>query len=109
MRAGRRARLYTSIREVLHTLDALAARGTLLGAVTSLPGALATAGLQRTGLAARFGAVIHAGHGKPYKPRPDPLLKALVQLGLEPSRAIFYVGDFLSDGDASLAAGLSFA
>jgi HAD superfamily hydrolase (TIGR01509 family) len=94
---------------VLKTLESLAARGTPVGAVTSLPGQLALSSLERVGLSGRFATVIHAGHGRPYKPNPRPLRLALCELGLKPDPSIYYVGDYATDGQAAHAAGLQFA
>jgi phosphoglycolate phosphatase len=60
--------------------------------------------LGESGLAPYFGAVVHAAN----KPSPDGLLRALSQLGVDPSRAL-HVGDDRVDEEAARAAGMRFA
>jgi HAD superfamily hydrolase (TIGR01509 family) len=60
--------------------------------------------LDETGLTRYFRAVVHAAR----KPRPDGLLAALSQLGVEPSRTL-HVGDDEADELAARAAGTHFA
>jgi FMN phosphatase YigB (HAD superfamily) len=60
--------------------------------------------LDETGLAPFFHAVLHAAH----KPKPDGLLAALSQLGVEPPRAL-HIGDDEVDEQAARAAGMHFA
>jgi HAD superfamily hydrolase (TIGR01509 family) len=60
--------------------------------------------LGEVGLEPYFGAVVHAAG----KPAPDGLLRALEQLGVEPSRAL-HIGDDQGDELAARAAGMQFA
>jgi HAD superfamily hydrolase (TIGR01549 family) len=60
--------------------------------------------LDETGLRMYFRAVVHAAD----KPRPDGLLRALHQLGVEPGRAL-HIGDDEADEAAARAAGMQFA
>ena len=59
--------------------------------------------LGEVGVAGSFGAVVHAAA----KPAPDGLLRALAELGVDPSRAL-HVGDDEVDELAARAAGMSF-
>ncbi len=54
-----------------------------------------------------FGAVVGAGDAAADKPDPAPLLLALRQMGLEPARTVWYVGDTALDMQAAKAAGLT--
>ena len=60
--------------------------------------------LRDLGLDHFFGAVVHAAG----KPAPDGLLRALKELGVEPSRAL-HIGDDEVDEQAARAAGMQFA
>jgi pyrophosphatase PpaX len=105
-RGDKRAALYP---EVIATLDALTAGDTALGAVTSLPGWMANAMLAGLQLDRFLGTVVTYERTPRRKPHADPLLLALGELGVEPSRKSWYVGDTAADGRAAAAAGLSFA
>lgn len=61
------------------------------------------------GLSPYFGAVVDYGATSRHKPQPDPILRALELLGVEPSAAVWYVGDDEADYRAATAAGASFA
>ena len=98
--------VYPGVRD---TLAALAARGVMLGVVTSLPGRLAEPMLRGAGLAAHFAAVVHAGNCRARKPSAGPILKALEFLGIETTSNVFYVGDRQIDARAASSAGVSFA
>ncbi len=60
--------------------------------------------LEEVALIGYFRAVVHAAA----KPAPDGLVRALAELGVEPSRAL-HIGDDEVDELAARAAGLSFA
>ena len=60
--------------------------------------------LEEIELADHFRAIVHAAA----KPAPDGLLRALAELGVEPSRAL-HIGDDEVDELAARAAGMSFA
>jgi HAD superfamily hydrolase (TIGR01509 family) len=105
-RGPHRAALYP---EVVATLDALTDNGTALGAVTNLPGWMANAMLAGLGLDDYFASVVTYERTRRRKPNPEPLLLALDELALRPSRNSWYVGDTAGDGEAAAAAGLSFA
>ena len=98
--------LYPGVRD---TLAVLAARGVMLGVVTSLSGRLAEPMLKGAGLAAHFAAVVHAGNCRARKPSAGPILKALEFLGIEAASTVFYVGDRHIDARAASSAGVSFA
>lgn len=90
-------------------LGALASRATLMAVVTSLPGPMVEAMLAATGVAHRFGAVVHAGNCRSVKPSPCPILAALRGLGLTPGANDWYVGDLTTDAESASEAGFSFA
>jgi len=60
--------------------------------------------LDELGLAGFFASIIHAAR----KPAPDGILRALREIGVEPSRAL-HVGDDAADEQAARAAGVLFA
>ncbi len=93
---------------VRETLARLLARGTATGAVTNLPGWVAVPMLRSTGLQDLFTVVIDYGKTRRHKPAPDPLLAALTELGVPPTRDSWYIGDTVADAEAARAAGISF-
>jgi phosphoglycolate phosphatase len=98
--------LFRGVRE---GLQALAARGTRMAAVTNLPGRFVLPMLEGLGVRTYLPIVIHAGNCRPLKPHPRPLLNALAKLSVPADNAVFYVGDMLSDAEAAARAGVSFA
>ncbi|MFB6627202.1 MULTISPECIES: HAD family hydrolase [unclassified Streptomyces] len=96
------ARQFDGIAEALHSL---AADGWLLGVVTSKPLDRADPLLSRLGVSfATVRTPDGVGRGKP---APDPILLALVDLGADPSDAL-YVGDMAVDQEAAHRAGVSY-
>jgi HAD superfamily hydrolase (TIGR01549 family) len=94
---------------VAETLEVLGARGTPLGAVTSLPGRLVSPMLEGVALHLTFATVIHAGNCRFRKPHPGPVLAALRDLGIPPGPQVLYVGDMEGDAQAAATAGIEFA
>lgn len=105
-RGEHRAALYPGAYD---TLQQLAADGVALGAVTNLPGWMANAMLVGLQLDALLPVVVTYERTTLRKPHPDPLLLALTELGVRPTRRSWYVGDTDGDCRAAAAAGLSFA
>lgn len=60
--------------------------------------------LARHGIAERFDAIVTAEDVEQHKPHPEPVLRALEQLGVDADRAVM-VGDTLNDLGAAAAAG----
>ncbi|MEV5998846.1 HAD family hydrolase [Streptomyces chartreusis] len=90
---------------ITDVLLAVAADGWSLGVVTSKPLARATPLLARLGCP--FVTVRGPdGHGRG-KPAPDPILLALIDLGVDPAEAT-YVGDMAVDQEAARRAGVSY-
>ena len=81
---------------ILELLDALRERGLRLGLVSNAfdPGWLVRGDLAGWGLAERLDAVVLSSEVGKRKPHPAPFERALVELGVAPSRALF-VGDSL--------------
>lgn len=105
-RDGSPVRLYP---EAAATLDGLADAGVPLGAVTNLPRWLARPMLEGLGLDRRLGSLVTYERTTRRKPHPDPLLLALDELAVRPSRSVWFVGDSASDAAAAAAACVSFA
>ncbi|MGW4158142.1 HAD family hydrolase [Streptomyces sp. NPDC004788] len=100
--AAYRAREFDGIAEVLH---AFVAAGWLLGIVTSKPLDRATPLLARLGCP--FSTVRTPNGGGRGKPSPDPVLLALIDLGVDPADAA-YVGDMAVDQEAARRAGVPY-
>ena len=98
--------LYPEVRAVLERTHT---NGIPLGVVTSLPGWIARPMLNVTGLSQFFGTIVDWNRCRAAKPSPRPLLLALEDLNINPSRTIWYVGDTVVDSQAAKAAGMSFA
>lgn len=97
--------LYPGVRT---SLDRLSTRGTKLGIVTSLSGAIAIPMLSRAGIDGFFQSVVHPGVCRTYKPNPRPILFALEDLEETASSAVVYVGDREDDAAAARNAGIRF-
>ena len=95
--------------EVAASLAVLSDRGTKLGIVTSLSGAIAVPMLATAGIDIFFQAVVHPGVCRAYKPSGRPILVALEALGEPASSAVVYVGDREEDAAAARNAGVRFA
>ena len=95
------ATMFEGIEEVLLTL---ASRGWLLGVVTSKPLHRAAPLLARIGTPLAVVRTPGTGRGKP---APDPLLSAVLELGVDPDQAV-YVGDMAVDQESADRAGLHF-
>jgi 2-phosphoglycolate phosphatase len=89
---------------VLEGLDAFDAQGIALACVTNKAERFTVPLLQRTGLAARFGAVVTGDQAGKLKPNPEPYLLACSKLGVGPAEALV-VGDSRNDVLAARAAG----
>ncbi|MFI0743274.1 HAD family hydrolase [Streptomyces sp. NPDC021100] len=100
--ASRLVRDFAGIPEVLH---AFASAEWRLGIVTSKPLARAAPLLPRLGVPfATVRTPNGAGRGKP---APDPILLALIDLGVDPADAL-YVGDTAVDQETARRAGVSY-
>ena len=91
---------------VLEGLQQLAAAGVAMGVVTSKKAPLATRGLQITGAWPYLNCLVGPDDCERAKPHPEPVLKGVELLGLEPG-ACAYVGDSPFDIQAGNAAGLT--
>lgn len=88
-------------------LRAFAARGTLLGIVSTKLGCLLRASLDKYGFSQYFRSVLGGDEVKTPKPDPEGLLRMLSLLGVE-KRDLLYVGDSLVDEKTAEAAGVDF-
>lgn len=86
----------------------LSDRGTKLGVVTSLSGAIAVPMLRRAGIHGFFRTIVHPGNCRSYKPSARPLLAALEELGEAASAQVLYVGDREDDAAAARNAEIRF-
>ena len=90
------------------SLACLSERGTKLGIVTSLSGAIAVPMLARAGIDRFFRTVVHPGVCRTYKPKARPILVALEALAEAASPEVVYVGDREDDAVAARNAGIRF-
>lgn len=93
---------------VVPVVRALGGAGRRLALVTSKNRAGAERGLRLAGLDALFGVIVGADDVAQPKPHPEPVLRALDQLGARAGEAIF-VGDSVHDMHAGRAAGVATA
>jgi pyrophosphatase PpaX len=98
-------RAYPGAPEAVH---ALARQGTRLGVVTSKRRDGTQRGITVGGFAGAFGTVVCADDVERHKPHPEPVLRALEDLGAEPQSTVF-VGDSPHDLAAGRAAGVATA
>ena len=77
------------------------------GVVSNKAGAFLRAEVLHLGWAPHFGAVVGAGDASADKPDPAPILLALSQLGRDPDRSVWYLGDTALDMRAARAAGVT--
>jgi pyrophosphatase PpaX len=96
-------RLTRAYEAVIDTLNALRARGHLLGVVTSKTEWLARRGLEHVGLGNHFDIIVGCDSCTRHKPDPEPVLFALRHLRRAPGEAVF-VGDSVHDMAAGNAA-----
>lgn len=89
-------RLVMEFPSVSETIETLKARNYKLGIVTTKLHDVVLKGLRLTGLEQYFDAVIALDHVNKAKPDPEPIFKALEQLGAKPEEAIM-VGDNYHD------------
>ncbi len=95
--------------EVMASLSEISDRGTKLGIVTSLSGAIAIPMLAKAGIYNFFQTIVHPGICRTYKPNPRPILLALEALKETVSCEVVYVGDREDDAAAARNAGIRFA
>jgi phosphoglycolate phosphatase len=89
-------------------LEALAEAGVKVGLCTNKPHGLTEQILRELGLNGYFGSVLGGKDENPRKPRPEPLLLVVAELGAAPSRSLM-VGDSAPDVGAARAAGVPVA
>jgi pyrophosphatase PpaX len=94
-------RIYPGVAELLESLGDYQ-----LGVVTSKTGALATRGLEHTGIARHFETIVGMDACQRHKPHPEPVQIALERLGVRPERA-WFVGDSVHDMESGNAAGVT--
>ncbi len=94
-------RLFPGVREVLAHCQA---QNLAVGLVTSSPKPPVMNALERTGIRHYFRAVVTGNDITHFKPHPEPVLKALQQLGRSAEGTLF-VGDYTADVVAGHAAG----
>lgn len=99
------AKLYDGFEEVIKGLDE---NGILCGISSSKTKEQYEIDFLKTGLQKYMKSVVLAEDTENHKPHPDPLLKAIEILNIEPEEAI-YVGDTIADYKATKLAGMDFA
>ena len=77
------------------------------GVVSNKAGKPLRAEVVHLGWSGHFGPVIGAGDAHADKPDPAPILMALEQMGVRPSRSVWYLGDTALDMVAARAAGVT--
>lgn len=99
------AKLYEGFVEVIETLHE---NGIVCGISSSKMKAQYEIDFLKTGLHRYMKSIILAEDTENHKPHPEPLLRAIELLDIDPKEAI-YVGDTISDYKATRAAGMDFA
>ena len=94
---------------VLHTLDSLQEKGTLIGIVSNLPGWLVRPLLRSTGIEKYIAATVTPQWGVPAKPNPRGTRRVLNKMGCDADVRTWFVGDGAVDAEAATAAGVQFA
>jgi pyrophosphatase PpaX len=100
---GLDTKLFAGAAEALETLSA---KGLRMALVTSKSMKSVGRIIKDAGIERHFDAVITADHVARHKPDPEPLLKAMAELGVDAREAVF-VGDARFDMEASTRAGVS--
>jgi pyrophosphatase PpaX len=90
---------------VPEAIRAVRTRGVRLGLVTSKNRSGAERGLRVIGLAGHFEVIVGADDVENPKPHPEPVLRALDQMGVSAAKAI-YIGDSTHDMESGRAAGV---
>ena len=98
------AKLYEGFDEVIKWLDE---KGILCGIASSKMKSQYEIDFLKTGLQSYMKSVILAEDTENHKPHPEPLLKAIEILNIEPKDAM-YVGDTFADYKSTKAAGMDF-
>ncbi|MDU2292043.1 HAD family hydrolase [Clostridium disporicum] len=98
------AKLYEGFDEVIKGLDE---NGILCGIASSKMKSQYEIDFLKTGLQSYMKSVILAEDTENHKPHPEPLLKAIEILNIEPKDAM-YVGDTFTDYKSTKAAGMDF-
>ncbi|WP_370773732.1 HAD family hydrolase [Clostridium sp.] len=98
------AKLYEGFDEVIKGLDE---NGILCGIASSKMKSQYEIDFLKTGLQSYMKSVILAEDTENHKPHPEPLLKAIEILNIEPKDAM-YVGDTFADYESTKAAGMDF-
>jgi pyrophosphatase PpaX len=93
---------------VMELLDCSSRSGYKIGLVTSGYRNQVYRSLEQLDIKKYFDAIVTAADVKKYKPHPEPVLKALEQIGTNPKNTLF-VGDYEVDIMAGKAAGTSTA
>lgn len=104
-RMGQDTHLFPGTLEMLETLKA---REFYTALVTSKTARSAIGAIETTGMTGMFNVIVTADDVQHPKPNPEPLLKALIALDLNPGDAI-YVGDSMFDIDAAQRASVTMA
>lgn len=99
------ADLWSAYEGLRDLLEALRSAGIKMGICTSR-GASVVAMLEDAGVSGFFESVVHADLVENLKPHPQPVLKVLGELGIEPPRAVM-IGDTDADIGSGKAAGVA--
>lgn len=100
--ASKDSRLFPGTKQML---DELRANDVLIGLVTSKNARGTSRAIELSGLTGKFDCIITADDVQQYKPHPEPLEKAMSQLGVAPAESL-YVGDSAYDIDMAQRAGV---
>ncbi|WP_019241567.1 MULTISPECIES: HAD family hydrolase [Bacillus] len=104
-RSGEKASLFEDFDKILHIINS---KGVLCGIASSKTKHQYEIDFISTGLHGYMKSVVLAEDTDNHKPHPDPLIKAIEFLNINPREAI-YVGDTVADSQAARAAGMDFA
>ncbi|AAZ68705.1 HAD-superfamily hydrolase, subfamily IA,variant1 [Ehrlichia canis str. Jake] len=89
----------------IELLDTLKANNIIMAIVSNKNGKSLRAEVQNKNLTHYFDSIIGSGDTGTTKPSPEPVLAALTNINVQPSKEVFFIGDSISDIQSATEAG----